>query len=112
MNRQIIHPRRNRNFQTPRVTFNIPQSPTPSISEVSSNTLPDTPTLTSKQNTPNLPADYLSSTPTTEQIRENPFNPPPPPSNTTERLPYWTTQPYSQGEPNLVNEPTPQLGTQ
>ena len=87
--------------QTPRVTFIIPQSPRPSISEVSSITLPDTPTLTSQQNTPNLPTDYLGSTPTSEQIRENPFKP----SNTTERLPYWTTQPYSQGEPNLVNEP-------
>ena len=101
VNRQIIHPRRNRNFQTPRVIFNIPQSPTPSISEVSSNTLPDTPTLTSQQNTPNLPSDYQGSTPTSEKIRENPFNPP----NTTKRLPYWTTQPYSQGEPSLLNEP-------
>ena len=99
--RQIIHPRRNRNFQTPRVTFSIPQSPTPSSSELSSFTLPDTPTPTSQQNTPNLPSDYLGSTPTSKKIRENPFNP----SNTTERLPYWTTQPYSQGEPNLVNEP-------
>ena len=27
INRQIIHPRRNRNFQTPRVHFDIPQSP-------------------------------------------------------------------------------------
>ena len=27
INRQIIHPRRNRNFQTPRVRFDIPQSP-------------------------------------------------------------------------------------
>ena len=79
VNRQIIHPRRNRNSQTPRVTCNIPQSPTPSISEVSSITLPDTPTLTSQQNTTNLPSDYLGSTPTSEQIRENPFNPPPPP---------------------------------
>ena len=102
VNRQFIHPRRNRNFQTPRVTFSIPQSPTPSSSEVSSITLTDTPTLTLQQNTPNLPSDYLGSTPTSEKIRENPFNPPP---NTTERLPYWTTQPYSQGEPNLVNEP-------
>ena len=101
VNRQIIHPRRNRNFQTPRVTFNIPQSPSPSISEVSSITLPDTSTLTSQQNTPNLPSDYLGSTPTSKQIREKHFNPP----NTTERLPYWTTQPYSQGEPNLVSEP-------
>ena len=102
VNRQIIHPRRNRKVQTSRVTFNIPQSPTPSISEVSSITLPDTPTLNSQQNTPNLPSDYLDSTPTSEQIREKPFNSPP---HTTERLPYWTTQPYSQGEPNLVNEP-------
>ena len=102
VNRQIIHPRRNRNFQNPRVTFSIPQSPTPSISEVSIITLPDTPTLTSQQNTTKLPSDYLGSTPTSEQILENPFNIPP---NTTERQPYWTTQPYSQGEPNLVNEP-------
>ena len=29
VNRQIIHPRRNRNFQTPRVHFDIPQSPIP-----------------------------------------------------------------------------------
>ena len=29
INRQIIHPRRNRNFQTPRVHFDIPQSPSP-----------------------------------------------------------------------------------
>ena len=35
------------------------------------------------------------------QIRENPFNPP----NPNERLPYSTTQPYPQGEPNLVNDP-------
>ena len=46
VNRQIIHPRRNRNFQTPRITFSIPQSPTTSIPENSSITLPDTPTLT------------------------------------------------------------------
>ena len=32
------------------------------------------------------------------------LNPPPPP-NTAERLPYWTTQSYPQGEPNIVNEP-------
>ena len=80
---QIVHPRRNRNFQTPRVTFSIPQSPTPSFSEVSSFTLPDTPTLTSQQNTPNLPSDYLGSTPTSEQIRKNPFNPPPQHHRTT-----------------------------
>ena len=102
VNRQIIHPRRNRNFQTPRVTFSIPQSPTPTSSEISSITIPDPPTLTSQQTTLNIPSDYLGSTPTSAQIRENPFNPP----NTTERLPCWATQPYPQGEPNLVNDPT------
>ena len=101
VNRQIIHTRRNRNFQTPRITFSIPQSPTPSNSENSSITLPDTPTLTPQQNTPKIPSE-LGSTPTSAQIRENPFNPP----NPNERLPYWTTQSYPQGEPNLVNDPT------
>ena len=43
INRQIIHPQKNRNFQTPRVHFNIPQSPTPTTSELSSSTLPETP---------------------------------------------------------------------
>ena len=96
VNRQIINPRRNRSFQTPRITLNIPQSPTPSSSENSSITLPDTPTLT-----PNIHSDHLGSTPTSAQIRENPFNPP----NPNERLPHWATQSYSQGEPNLVNDP-------
>ena len=49
MNRQIIQPRQNRKFQTPRVNFNIPQSPTSTTSELSSSTLPDTPTLASQQ---------------------------------------------------------------
>ena len=75
-NRKIIHPRRNRNFQTPRVTFSIPQSPTPTSSETSSITIPDTPTLTSQQTTPNIPSDYLGSIPTSTQLREYPFNPP------------------------------------
>ena len=92
VNRQIIHPRRNRNFQTPRDHFSIPQSPTPTSSELSSSKLTDTPTLTSQQSISNIPSDYLGSAPTSEQIRENPFNSP----NTTERLPYWTTQSYSQ----------------
>ena len=96
VNRQIIHPRRNRNFQTPRITFSIHQSPTPSISENSSITLPDTPTLT-----PNIHSEHLGSTPTSAQILENPFNQP----NPNERLPHWATQSYSQGEPNLVNDP-------
>ena len=41
------------------------------------------------------------STPTSEQIRENPFNP----TNQTSRLPYWTTHSFTQGEPNLINDP-------
>ena len=107
INRQIIHPRRNRSFQTPRVHFDIPQSPTPTTPEISSSTLPETPTLLSQQSTSNIPSDYLGSTPTSEQIRENPFNPTPPPPNPTARLPYWTTHSYTQGEPkpNLVNDP-------
>ena len=87
INRQNIHPRRNRIFQTPRVHFNIPQSPAPTTSELSSSTLPDTPTLASQQSISNIPSDNTGSTPTSEQIRENPFKPP----DTTERLPYWTT---------------------
>ena len=63
VNRQILHPRRNSNFQTPKITFGIPESPTPSNSENSSITLPDTPTLTPQQNTPNIPSE-LGSTPT------------------------------------------------
>ena len=101
MNRQIIHPRRNRSFQTPRVHFDVPQSPTPTTPEISNSTLPETPTLLSQQSTSNIPSDYLGSTPTSEQIRENPFNPP----NPTARLPYWATHSYTQGEPNLVNDP-------
>ena len=103
INRQIIHPRRNRNFQTPRVHFDILQSPTPTTSEISSSTLRETPTLLPQHSTSNIPSDYLESTPTLQQIRENPFNPP----DTTERPPYWTTHSYTQGEPNIVNEPTP-----
>ena len=39
--------------------------------------------------------------PTSEQIRENPFNP----TNQTSRLPYWRTHSFTQGEPNLINDP-------
>ena len=101
VNRQIIHSRRNRNFQTPRVHFDIPQSPTPTTSELSSSTLPETPTLLSQHSTSNITSDYLGSTPTSQQTRENPFNPP----DTTERPTYWTTHSYTQGEPKIVNEP-------
>ena len=104
VNRQIIHPRRNRNFQNPRVHFDIPQSPTPTTSEISSSTPPETPTLLSQHSTSSIPSGYLGSTPASEQIRENPFNLPPSP-NPTERLPYWTTHSYTQGDPNIVNEP-------
>ena len=45
INRQIIHPRRNKNFQTPRIHFNILQSPTPNPLDLSNSTLPDTPQL-------------------------------------------------------------------
>ena len=83
VNRQIIDPRRNRNFQTPRVHFDIPQSPTPTTSEISSSTLPETPTLLSQDSTSSIPSDYLGSTPTSEQIRENPLNPPPQSHRTT-----------------------------
>ena len=76
INRQIIHPRRNRNFQTPRVHFDIPQSPTQSTPENPIDILPETPTLLSQRSTSSLPSDYLGSTPTSEQIRENPFDPP------------------------------------
>ena len=62
IHRQIIHPRRNRNFQTPRVHFNIPQSPTPTTSELSSSTLSETPILRSQQSISNIPSDYLGST--------------------------------------------------
>ena len=101
IHRQIIHPRRNTKFQTPRVQFDIPQSPTPTTSELSSSTLPETLTLRSQHSTSNIPSEYLVSTPTSQQIRENPFNPP----DTTERPPYWTTHSYTQEEPNIVNEP-------
>ena len=94
VNRQIIYPRRNRSFQTPRVHFDIPQSPTPTTSEISCSTLPETPTLLSQHSTSNLPSVYLGSTPTSQQIRENPFNPP----DTTERPPYWTTHSYTKDE--------------
>ena len=47
INRQIIHARRNRNFTTTRVHFNIPSSPTPNPLELSSSTIQSThPTIT------------------------------------------------------------------
>ena len=101
VNRPFIYPRRNRNFQTPRVHFNILQSSTLNPLDLSSSTLPDTPPTASQQSTSNFPSDYLCSTSTSEQSREIPFNPP----ATTERLQYWVTHTYTQGEPNSVNDP-------
>ena len=83
INRQIIHPSRNRNLQNTRVQFNIPHSPTTNPVNLSSSLIQTTPQTPSQQNTSNIPSDYLGSTPTSEQIRENPFNPP----ATTETLP-------------------------
>ena len=76
INRQSIHPRRNRNFQTPRVHFDIPQTPSPITPENPNSTLPETPTLLSQRRTSSIPSDFLGSTPTSEQIRDNTFNPP------------------------------------
>ena len=99
INRQIIHPRQNRNFQTPGVHFIIPQSPTSKPLDFSSSTLPETPPIASQRSTLNIPSDCLGSTPTSEQIRESLFNPP----VTTERLSYWATHCYTRGEQNLIN---------
>ena len=101
INRQIINPRRNRNFTTPRGHFNIPSSPTPISLDLSSTTIQCTIhryNLANK-NTPNVPPDYLGSTPTSEQIRESPFKPP----TSKQHLPLWMTQAFTQGKPNLVN---------
>ena len=48
--------------------------------------------MISQQNNPNIPLDYLGSTPTSEQILENPFNPPP---TSSQRLAHWMTQTIS-----------------
>ena len=88
INRQFIHPRRNRNFQTPRVNFKIPQSPTPNPLELSSSSIQSSLQISSQQSTSSIPSDFLGSTPTSEQIRENFFSPP----AFTERLPYWATR--------------------
>ena len=59
INRQIIHPRRNKNFQTPRVHFDIPQSPSQGTPENPIGILPETPTFISQRSTSSLPSDYL-----------------------------------------------------
>ena len=88
-------------MQTPRVQFNIPYSPIANLIDLSSGTIQSSPQTPSQQNTSNISSDYLGSTPTSEQIRENTFNPP----ATTEHLLFWMTQAFTQGEPNLVNDP-------
>ena len=88
-------------MQTPRVQFNIPQSPIANPIDLSSSTIQRTPPTASQPSTLNIPSDYLGSTHISEQVRENPFNPP----DTIEHLPFWMTQVFSQGEPNLLNNP-------
>ena len=88
-------------MQNPRVQFNTPHSPTTNPVDFSSSTIQSTPQTPTQQNTSNIPSDYLGSTPISEKIRENPFNPP----ATTEHLPFWITQAFTQGKPNLVNDP-------
>ena len=87
--------------KNPRAQSNIPHSPTTNPVDLSSSTIQSTPQTPIQPNTPNIPSDYLGSTPTSEQTRENPFNPP----ATTEHLPFWMTQAFNQGEPVLVNDP-------
>ena len=67
--------------------------------DLSSSTIQSTLQTPSQQSTSHIISDYLGSTPTSEQIRENPFSTP----TTTEHLPYWMTQAFTQGEPNVVN---------
>ena len=84
--------RRNRNLQTPRICFNIPHSPIANPIDLSSSTI---------QSSPQTPTQQAPQTPTSEQVRENPLNPP----ATTEHLSFWMTQAFSQGEQNIVNDP-------
>ena len=82
-------------MQTLRVQFNIPQSPITKPIDLFSSKIQSTPPNASQ------PRFNSGSTPTSDQIRENPFNTP----ATTEQLPYWTTQAFTEGEPNVANEP-------
>ena len=101
INRQNIHPGRNRNLQTPRAQFNILQSPITNPIDLSSKTIQSTPRTPKQPNTSTIPIVFVGATPTSEQIRKNPFNPP----ATIEHLPFWMTQAFTQGEANLVNDP-------
>ena len=63
--------------------------------------MPETPTLLSQQSTSNIPSNYLGSTPTSEQIRKNPFNPPNP---TTTQNPQTSTRISFQDNPYTFEE--------
>ena len=53
-----------------------------------------------QQNTSNISSNYLGLKPTSEQIRENPFNP----STSPQGLLHSMSQILFQGEPNVVND--------
>ena len=81
------------------------QSPKQLPLDLSHSTIQSTPppfSFTSQQIAPFVPSHCLGSTLTSEQVRENTFKPSP---RTSQRLPHWMTQTFSQGELNLVNEP-------
>ena len=79
----------------------MPHSPIANLIDLYTSTIQSTPQTASQQNTSNISSNFLGSTPTSETIQENPFNPP----ATTEQLPYWMTQVFTQSEPILVNDP-------
>ena len=85
-------------MHTPRVQFNIPHSPIANPIDLSSSTIQITPQTPSQQSTSTPTSDL---TPTSDQVRENTFDP----AATTEHLPYWITQAFTQSEPILVNDP-------
>ena len=129
MKRQIIYPRRNQKFATPRVQFITPRSPSPNHLDLSSSTIQSTDappppppnTITSifitKCSKHPIPSDYLGSTPTSEKIYENPFNH----LTSTQHLspptmdpisvshfptsPTSLTQAFTQGESILISDP-------
>ena len=80
MDRQLIHPRGNRNIATPRVQFRILSWTTSTPLDLPSIIIQSTPPPTGTISQSNLyhASEYLGSTPSNKQIRENPFNPPPP----------------------------------
>ena len=82
----------------------MPSSPIPNLLDLSISTIQSTPPQLQsapQKNTPNIPSDYLGSTPTSEQRRKNPFNLP----TSTQRVPHWMTHAFTESEPNLVDDP-------